>query len=334
MPGPTFRRAAGTGPRDLDVLAMGSVLAEQVVHVERHPGSGGQGSIPIRAMSASTGGGAANVAVHATRAGGRAAVLGVTGDGPRATTILRDLAAAGVDASPVVVRPGHDADLLVLLCDPAGDWVALEQLDPSLRIGLDDLGPAVPFDRATWFHVDGYAHHTAGTQQAVDEAVRRARAAGCLVSVDAAVPSSMADPAYLRSLFARADVVSANRAEAAALTGATDDDAAADALLALGPVAVLLKGGADGSLVAAPDGRARVAAIPTDVVDTLAAGDAYVAATLVGLARGRSLLDAARRGAAAGSLACRAAGSQGAAYAAADVEALVAAAVADGGFAR
>ena len=299
-------------PRRLDVLAMGSFLAEEVIHVERHPGAGGQGSIPIRALAASTGGGAANVAVHAARSGGRSALLAVTGDGPRSRAALGQMADAGVDTRGVAVRAGRDADLLVLLADPAGDWVALEQLDPALRFAAPDLGPGVPFAEATWLHVDGYAHHTAGSQEVVDEAVRLARAAGCLVSVDAAVPSALADPAYLRSLFARADIVFANRTEATAITGEADDDAALDALLVLGPRVVVLKCGAEGSIVATATSRARVPAVPVKVVDTLAAGDAYVAAMLVALAGGRSLVEAAGRGAAAGALACATAGSQGA----------------------
>lgn len=327
-PGPAGDGAAHHVPaaargRALDVLAMGSLLAEQVIHVARHPGPG-QGSIPIRALASGTGGGAANVAAITARLGGRAAVLAATGDGPRARGLLADLAAAGVDTSPVVVRPGHDADLLVLLADPAGDWVALEHLDPALPLRDDDLGPGVPFAAATWFHVDGYAHHTAGSQSAVDLAVGRARAAGCAISVDAAVPSSHADPTYLRSLYARADVAFANRAEAAAVTGADGDDAALDGLLALGPAVAVLKCGADGSIVATGTGRRRVPAYATTVVDSVAAGDAYVAALLLGLARGRSLPDAARRGAAAGALACRYAGSQGGTFGPADVDALLA----------
>ncbi len=324
MTGVAWSLPDGREPRRLDILAMGSFLAEQVIHVERHPAAGGQGSIPIRSLASSTGGGAANVAAYAARLGGRSAILAITGDGPRSRAALAHLADAGVDTGAVAVRPGRDADLLVLLSDPAGDWVALEQLDPALRFSDTDLGPGVPFAEATWFHVDGYAHHSAGSQRVVDEAVRLARAAGCLVSVDAAVPSSLADPGYLRSLFARADIAFANRAEATALTGETQDAAAVDALLALGPGVVVLKCGADGSLVATPDGQARVAAIPVDVVDTLAAGDAYVAAMLLGLARGEPVLTAARRGAAAGALACRTPGSQGGTFAAADVDALLA----------
>jgi sugar/nucleoside kinase (ribokinase family) len=320
---PTYRVPADAAGRALDVLAMGSLLAEQVIHVARHPGPG-QGSIPILALAWGTGGGAANVAAVTARLGGRAAILAATGDGPRARALLADLASAGVDTTPVIVRPGHDADLLVLLADPAGDWVALEHLDPGLSMRDDDLGEHIPFADATWFHVDGYAHHTAGSQAAVDAAVGRARAAGCAIAIDAAVPSSHADPAYLRSLYARADLAFANRAEASAVTGADVDDARLDALLALGPAVAVLKCGADGSVIATSMGRARVPAVPTKVVDSVAAGDAFVAAMLLGLARGLPLVDAAVRGAAAGALACRHPGSQGGSFGAADVDALLA----------
>ncbi len=285
----TWSLPEGTAPRRLDVLAMGSFLAEQVIHVERHPAAGGQGSIPIRSLASSTGGGAANVAAYAARLGGRSAILATTGDGPRSRAALARLDDAGVDTG-CRGRPSRAATRISSCCSATPPVTGLRWSSWTRRSASRDadLGPAVPFAEATWFHVDGYAHHSAGGQAVVDEAVRLARAAGCLISVDAAVPSSLADPAYLRSLFGRADIAFANRAEATALTGETQDAAAVDALLALGPAVVVLKCGADGSLVATPDGQARVAAIPVDVVDTLAAGDAYVAAMLVGLARGEA----------------------------------------------
>ncbi len=324
---PRFERLRDRARRPIDIVALGSLLTEQVVHIAHHPSAGGQGSIPIRSMTASIGGGAANVAAIGARLGARTMLVSAIGDGPRAHEIRDRLADAGVDVSLLAIRPGCDADLLVLLCDVAGDWVALEQLDPDLRMRQDDLPGREMLTKATWLHVDGYASFTAGDPALVDAAVERARAAGCLVSVDAATPSATAEPGYIRSLFARADVVFANIVEASALTSIApeDIDGMLTALLDLGPAVVVLKAGGAGSIVASAEGRARIAAIPTVVIDTLAAGDAYVAATLVGLAEGRTLVDAARRGAAAGSVACRTPGSQGGIFDAAAAEAMSAA---------
>jgi sugar/nucleoside kinase (ribokinase family) len=69
--------------------------------------------------------------------------------------------------------------------------------------------------------------------------------------------------------------------------------------------------GADGCLVAWPDGGAPVAlpAIPVDVVDTTGCGDAFTAGMLAGLLAGAGCVDAAWLGIACGSLAATGLGS-------------------------
>ena len=66
-----------------------------------------------------------------------------------------------------------------------------------------------------------------------------------------------------------------------------------------------------------------IPAYPTDIVDTISAGDAYVAATLVALIDGASAADAAREGSAAGALACRGAGSLASHFTRADIRSVI-----------
>ena len=77
----------------------------------------------------------------------------------------------------------------------------------------------------------------------------------------------------------------------------------------MGPAVSVLKMGKEGSLVITPQGIGKVEAYPVEVVDTIAAGDSYIAAMLTSLGAGLSLQESARRGSAAGALACLGAGS-------------------------
>ena len=102
----------------------------------------------------------------------------------------------------------------------------------------------------------------------------------------------------------KADVVLPGRDEAAFLTGESDPARAANALLELGPEAVIVKVGAEGSLVVTKDGLERVPGFPVArVVDPVGAGDAFAAGLIAGMLEGMSLAEAARLGNACGAFA-------------------------------
>jgi 5-dehydro-2-deoxygluconokinase len=94
-----------------------------------------------------------------------------------------------------------------------------------------------------------------------------------------------------------------NRAECEVAVGESDPDRAADALLARGLSAAIVKMGGDGVLVATADGvRERIHPYPVDVVCGLGAGDAFGGAFCHGLLSGWDLPQCARAGNAAGAI--------------------------------
>jgi ribokinase len=112
------------------------------------------------------------------------------------------------------------------------------------------------------------------------------------------------------------DVLSPNQSEAALLTGRTVDDAdGAEAagrwLLERGAGMAVVKRGRAGATIVAADGEVRhVNPIKVEAVDTTAAGDAFTAALAVALAEGASREAAGRFAAAAGALAVTKFGAQ------------------------
>lgn len=126
-----------------------------------------------------------------------------------------------------------------------------------------------------------------------------------------------------------ADILTPNQSEAEALPGIRVDDlssaqAAARELLDQGVGTAVVKLGERGVYYHASDGAAaHVPAFKVQVVDTVAAGDAFGGALAVALSQGKNLGQAMRYGAAAGALAVTRPGAQEAMPERGEVEALL-----------
>ena len=114
------------------------------------------------------------------------------------------------------------------------------------------------------------------------------------------------------------DPLVVNEHEAALVLAQLDPDAEVPeapeqivgALREAGIASVVLTLGARGSLVADADGTHRIPAAPVTAVDTTGAGDAFIGALAVGLARGETLPDAARLASRVGAFAATGQGAQ------------------------
>ena len=309
--------------RPLDIIAIGSLVMEQVIRIDHWPDPGGQDTVQILSIVETSGGCATNVSCFAGRLGGKAAVLSALGDGQYTYKAREEMAFAGVDSSLLAVHPGREGSMIIIMTDLTGDWSVLEHVDPELQIRIQDLPTVEDFRRTKFFHVDGFSYITVGEKEPVLEAVKRAKQAGCLLSVDASVPAAKTEPEFLRILFRQADIVFANETEALVVTQQTAIDKAIEALQVMGPPVAVLKLGRMGSYVITPEAVSQVPAYDVDVVDTVAAGDAYIGTMLVSLCRGLPLMDAATHGSAAGALACLGAGSLSHRFSLSDVQRLL-----------
>jgi fructokinase len=145
-----------------------------------------------------------------------------------------------------------------------------------------------------------------------------AAGSGCLVSYDPNVrptitPDRDAGRQEIAACIAVADIVKLSDADAEWLyPGRPLDDIAGD-ILRLGPSLIAITRGADGAIVQTPTMRVAVPGVPTRVIDTVGAGDTFMAALLWGLGQ-RGLVDRRALASAgeadltgAASVACRAA---------------------------
>ena len=163
-------------------------------------------------------------------------------------------------------------------------------------------------------HVTGITAALSETaRDALFHAVDIAAAADTLVSVDvnhreSLWPSATAVPVY-RQLAARADVLFAGQAEGELVSGVGGSPRQlCEALADLGPTEVVVTLGAQGAVAWVDDRFYTQAAEQVTVVDTVGAGDAFVAAYLVERLSGRPVEARLSAAVFAGSIACTNAG--------------------------
>lgn len=130
---------------------------------------------------------------------------------------------------------------------------------------------------------------------------RAARAAGALVASDCQHVEVTLDSPGVAKVLASLDLFVPNEAEALALTGAPDAEAALGVLAQHCPM-VAIKCGPAGALAWHRGQRHHVPAWPVEAVDTTGAGDSFNAGLVYGLVRGQDLSDALTAAVVCGSL--------------------------------
>ncbi|GAA3670721.1 sugar kinase [Microbacterium marinilacus] len=269
----------------------------------------------VRDMRLGFGGAESNVAIGVARLGGASGWIGRVGADAVGDLILRELRAESVEVHAARDEGAATALMLKERPQPGTSRISYYRRDQAgSRLTPDDVSAEV-VARARVLHVTGIsAGLGGGPLAAVHAAIDHASAAGALVSFDVNHRSRLWDDAAAaadayRGLARRADIVFAGDDEAELLTGATEPEAQAEAILALGASHAVVKLGHRGALAASADGlRLRRDALRVPVVDTVGAGDAFVAGWLTELARGATAEQRLDTAIACGALACTAEG--------------------------
>jgi 2-dehydro-3-deoxygluconokinase len=261
-------------------------------------------------LTLGVGGAESNVAIALARLGVDASWLGRIGDDPLGERVAREVRAEGVDAR-VVVDPVAPTGLMVKERARGESSRVLYYRSGSAgsRLEPDDI-PDGWVEEADLLHVSGITPLLSATARAaISAAVARARAAGVAVSVDVNYRSSLGGPdeagSFLAALAPQAAVVFGSPGELALLRpGRTPEEAAVD-LVTAGCGEVVLKRG-DRGATSFSSGATPVSApaFPVRVVDTVGAGDAFVASYLHGLLADAPVAERLERANACGALAC------------------------------
>lgn len=279
----------------LTIAVVGSVLLDVTVKTPRLPRS--SENLYVDSINLMPGGKGSNAAVTLARHGARVYLVSNVGADPWGEVVLTRLAEAGVNVRGMGRHPTMPTGTVAMLAEASGDTCYLAYPAASRTLTLAEvrqrLVPLLP-------ELDGLFFNFEAPQEALQEAGTLARASDIPLFVDAGP-----EHAYPAPIWQTATVFSPNLPETAALLGrpVADPLAAARALLAQGPAAVVLKLGAAGALWATRSDNARVPAFSVEVVDTAGAGDAFSAGLCWALLQGQPLADAVRWANACGALA-------------------------------
>lgn len=266
------------------VVCFGEALIDMLA---RPPTSVGE----PRAFLQHAGGAPANVAVAVARLGGNARFAGMLGEDLFGDFLLESLLAAGVDTRCVVRTRAAKTALAFVALDARGERSFSFYRPPA----ADLLFRPVHFDAGTFegmgvFHACSNSLTEPGIADATREGMRRARDAGAIVSFDVNLRPMLwpdeVDPApWIWQALALADVVKLSREELDFLADGLHGDAATVVTRLWqghARLLVITDGGAPIRWTTC-DASGELPAFRVPVLDTTAAGDAFVAGLLLQL---------------------------------------------------
>ena len=260
-------------------------------------------------LSLGIGGSESNVAIGLQRLGVQAVWCGRVGADSLGALVEREIRAEGVDVRATVDHFAPTGLMIKERRTPATQRVSYYRSGSAgSRITPEDINEKL-VSGAALLHVTGITPAlSTQAESTLRYAVNAARAHGVTVSFDLNYRGNLWSPEAARSVYRDiiplADVVFAGDDEAAIAVGAGDPEELARRISALGPSQAVIKLGADGSLALIDGTVFRQAAVAVDTVDTVGAGDAFVAGYLAELVAAREPQDRLITATTTGAFAC------------------------------
>jgi sugar/nucleoside kinase (ribokinase family) len=295
------------------ITVIGDSTLDVTVRSSETPVSGAD--LPAR-ISVAPGGQGANVAVRLVRSGADVRLATAIADDSAGRLLSEALAADGVRVVPL---GAERSGMVIALVDADGERAML-----SDRVTLEPARLAAACAGAEWVHCSGYVLADDATGDAVAEVLGSLPAATRVSAGGGSLREDSAAAARFRTRLevGRVALLVVSRDEAAAILDRPlpSTAAAADALARAFPTLIaVVTGGVAGSSAAGEGFALSVPAVEqaTPMLDATGAGDAYLAALILGLLEADwppgvpALRAAMERGARAGALVSRVLGAQG-----------------------
>jgi 5-dehydro-2-deoxygluconokinase len=289
--------------REFDLLTMGRSS------IDLYANEVGAPFIEIKSFAAYVGGCPTNIAVSARRLGLRTALLNAVGEDLVGDFVKNFLDREGVETRYGVRKRGRRTSAFLLGIEPPDRFpiVPYREGGPDFEININDvLAAPIPASRALLLTGSGLARQP--SRDATVFAAEQARAYHTLVILDLDFRAELwqdvrAYGVAVRSLLPLVDVVlgTSEEVSAAFLSGWTGEAVAR--VLAAGPEALVLKRGAESTLVYVRGGE--VLEVPTfkvEVLNVLGAGDAFAGGFAYGYLKDWDFYRAALMGNACGAI--------------------------------
>lgn len=285
-----------------DILVVGSLNADLVVRTPRFPNPGE--TISGEDLQIIPGGKGANQAVAAARQGASVAMVGRVGNDSFGPSLIHNLKQNNVDTSYVQTDSQSATGTAIIVVDGNGQNSIVLSPGGNGRVSPADVGSVSFADyRLLLLQLEIPV-------EAVLAAARAAKASGLRVLLNPAPARPLPD-----ELISLPDFLLPNETELSLLTNQPVNDlasaeSAAKALLARGAQNVIITLGAQGALIVTPEMTKHVSAFKVDVIDTTAAGDAFIGGLASALLQNKSFVEAVYYGCACGALAATKFGAQ------------------------
>lgn len=299
-----------------EIMVIGSINMDLVVRVPHFPAAGE--TIAGTQFQMIPGGKGANQAVAASRLGSRVAMIGRVGQDLFGQVLLEGLNSQGVDTQEVRRDEEANTGIAMIMVDPSGENRIVIAAGANGQVSKADVEAAQECISRSSILITQFEIPL----PVVEYALAVARRHGVTTILNAA-------PGYQVSidLLEKVDYLVLNEGECHILTGievgdASSAQAAARHLLKRGPRKVIVTLGEKGALLAEDGLEIGYKAPPVAVVDTTAAGDAFIGGLAVALLQGFVAADALYYAICAGSLAVTKFGAQSSLPSAAEVHEL------------
>ncbi len=284
-----------------DIIVIGSLNADLVVKSPRFPQPGE--TISGEDLQIIPGGKGANQAVAAARQGVGVAMVGRVGSDSFGPFLLENLKSNQVNTSHVLVDESATGTAIIVV-DANG------QNSIVLSPGANGKVTPADVDSASFLDAKLLLLQLEIPTPTVLRAAQKAREHGLTVILNPAPAKSL--PA---ELLANVDILIPNESELSLLTHLPVNDAssaevAAKDLLKLGIKTVIVTLGSKGALLVTSTQVTHIDAYKVSVVDTTAAGDAFIGGFASAMLSGTSLEESVRYGCACGALATTKFGAQ------------------------
>lgn len=252
----------------------------------------------MRLFEQNAGGAVTNLVCAAAQCGAKTGYIGKVGADMHGAFLKQSMIGAGVDIRGLIEAEDVFTTLAFVALKPNGErefsFARKPGADTQLR--PDEL-PRDMLEQTRVFHTGSLSLTQEPARSATYEAIDLAKAAGAMLSYDPNYRASLWNSKeeaihYMRSLIATADIMKVSDEELPLLTGESDPETAAAALLDQGVKLVAVTLGANGAFVRIRSESRLVPGFRSNAVDTTGAGDAFFGGFLYRfLSSGKALKD-------------------------------------------
>lgn len=268
----------------MSAIVAGSINMDLVMPVEKFPAPGE--TISASQIQRFHGGKGANQAVAIGRMGKSVSLVGCVGDDEYGMLLLESLRINNVAVEDIQTIKGISTGLAFITIDPTGQNTIV--IVPGANHHLQPPVIDETFKRST----EDVTHFLTQFEiplETVLHSVKKAQARGWTTVVNPAPARPRED---VEPILDATDILVLNESEAEILTGhlpTTIEGAfeVGDSLRAKGPGTVVITLGEAGSVLVRDQQREQIPALEVEVVDTTAAGDAFIGALIVAQMEGR-----------------------------------------------